>query len=87
MISRASTRFWKCYEQLPERAQQLARKNFALWNLKPEHPSLHFKEVKPGLWSARVGLDHRALATCDGSVYIWFWIGSHDEYERLIASR
>jgi len=65
MNSCASTRFWRCYERLPERIQQLARKNFALWSLNPGHPSLQFKEVKPRLWSARVGLDHRALAAFD----------------------
>jgi hypothetical protein len=86
MNSRTSRRFWECYERLPDRIQQLARKNFALWNLNPGHASLHFKEVKPRLWSARVGLDHRALAAFDGKTYIWFWIGSHDEYLRLVAS-
>lgn len=86
MNSRTSTRFWKCYERLPERLQRLARKNFALWKLNPFHPSLQFKEVKPRLWSARVGLDHRALAAFDGTTYVWFWIGTHDEYSHLITS-
>lgn len=86
MNSRTSARFRECFEQLPERIQQLARKNFALWNLNPTHPSLHFKEIKPSLWSARIGLDHRALAVFDGTIYVWFWIGTHDEYLRLIAS-
>jgi hypothetical protein len=35
------------------------------------------------LWSARVGLHYRALATeADGDL-VWFWIGSHAEYDRL----
>jgi hypothetical protein len=71
---------------LPKRIQDLTQKNFSLWSLNPGHPSLHFKEVKPRLWSARVGLDYRALAAFDGTTYIWFWIGSHDDYLRLIAS-
>ena len=86
MNSRASTRFWNCYARLPERIQQLTRKNFALWKLNPSHPSLHFKEIKPRLWSARVGLNHRALAAFDGMTYIWFWIGTHNDYLRLISS-
>jgi hypothetical protein len=86
MNSRTSARFRDCYERLPERIQQIARKNFALWKLNPGHPSLRFKEVRPLLWSVRVGLDHRALAAYEGTTYIWFWIGSHDEYLRLIAS-
>jgi hypothetical protein len=86
MNSQTSVRFWICYEQLPERLQALANKNFALWKLNPWHPSLHFKEVKPQLWSVRIGLHYRALAAFDGTAYIWFWIGNHDEYMQLIDS-
>jgi hypothetical protein len=85
MNSRASTRFWACYERLPQQLQRLAEKNFALWKLNPAHPSLQFKEVSPRLWSTRIGLDYRALAAFDGTTYVWFWIGNHEEYLRLIA--
>jgi len=84
--SSANARFWACYEQLPPHIQNLARKTFTSWQNNPRHPSLHFKEVKLGLWSARVGLHYRALGAFDGKTYVWFWIGTHDEYERLIAS-
>ncbi len=86
MNSHTSARFWRCYETLPERLQRLAQKNFALWSLNPWHPSLQFKEVNPQLWSARVGLDYRAVAAFDGTTYVWFWIGTHDDYLRLISS-
>lgn len=72
MKSRTSTRFWKCYERLPVRLQRLAQKNFALWKLSPLHPFLQFKEIKPRLWSARVGLDYRTLAAFDGTTYLLF---------------
>jgi len=26
---------------------------------------------------------HRALALLEGDTFYWFWVGSHDEYERL----
>jgi len=35
-------------------------------------------------WSARVGLDYRALATPVDDGFLWFWIGTHGEYDRLI---
>jgi hypothetical protein len=35
-------------------------------------------------WSARIGVNHRALAVDDGEDFIWVWIGTHDEYERMI---
>jgi hypothetical protein len=50
----------------------------------PGHPSLHFKQVGDFV-SARVGLHHRALGVRDGDDVAWFWIGNHDDYERLIG--
>ena len=80
---RATRRFWECSANLPEDIQNLARKNYALLKANPQHPSLQFKKVGK-LWSARVGLHHRALAAEDEDGFIWVWIGTHDEYERMI---
>ena len=78
----ASPDFWAAYRKLPESVRNLADKNFALLKSEPRHPSLHFKKVGK-LWSARVGLHYRALATeVDGDL-VWFWVGSHAEYDRL----
>jgi hypothetical protein len=52
----------------------------------PQHPSLHFKNVGR-FWSARVDARYRALAVRDGEDLVWFWIGDHDSYERLIRRR
>ncbi|MEW6235298.1 MAG: hypothetical protein AB1656_07925 [Candidatus Omnitrophota bacterium] len=48
----------------------------------PWHPSLHFKKIGK-VWSARIGMDYRALAVADGDDFIWIWIGAHDEYRRI----
>lgn len=82
-MHRTTSRFWRYLQQLPEPVQRVARQNFDLLRANPRHPSLHFKMVGK-YWSARVGQDHRALATKDGDDFIWVWIGKHDEYERLI---
>ena len=68
-----------------ETGQRIARRNFRLLIADPRHPALHFKKVGE-FWSVRVGLAHRALAVEDGTDFIWVWIGSHDEYDRLIRS-
>jgi steroid 5-alpha reductase family enzyme len=44
---------------------------------------LHFKKVGK-FWSARIGINYRALAFKDGEDYIWVWIGTHDEYEQIL---
>lgn len=64
--------------------QALADKNFALLKANPRHGSLQLKKVGADVWSVRVGLDYRALAFGMGEHLAWFWIGPHDEYERLI---
>jgi hypothetical protein len=80
----ASPAFWDRYQALPDRVRKLADKNFALLKADPKHPSLHFKRV--GLyWSARVGRDFRALAVPVEDGVLWFWIGPHAEYDRLVA--
>jgi hypothetical protein len=79
----ASSRFWACYEQLPADVRAQADKQFALLKQNPAHPSLRFKKVGK-LHSARVNSSVRALAVEDGNDFVWFWIGDHKEYERLI---
>ncbi len=80
----ASPAFWARYEALPKHIKSLADKNFALLKGNPGHPSVHFKRVGR-YWSARVGLDYRALAVPVDDGVLWFWIGPHGAYDRLIG--
>ena len=84
MTSRASTRFWRLYHQLPPQVQRLADKNYRLWQTNHWHPSLHFKKVGQ-YWSARVGLHHRALGLDVMDGVLWIWIGTHSEYDDLVG--
>lgn len=83
-MHRTTSRFWRHFEQLPGPVQRTARRNFRFLITNPQHSALHFKKVGK-FWSARVGLDYRALAVEDEGDYIWVWIGKHDEYDRLIG--
>ncbi|PDT72073.1 MULTISPECIES: ParE family toxin-like protein [Bradyrhizobium] len=80
----ASPRFWKAYAALPANVRKLADANFALLKSDPTHPSLQFKKVGR-FWSARVSLRYRALAVETNDAYVWFWIGSHADYDRLVG--
>ena len=84
MNSRATPDFWRLFEKLPLEIQGAARKQYLLWQANPRHASVRFKQVKPDLWSARVTKGYRALATHDGDTWIWFWIGTHDDYEKFL---
>jgi len=63
-MHRTTRRFWRCYDALPLEIQMVADQSFALLQRNPRHPSLHFKKTGK-LWSARVGIHHRALAVPD----------------------
>lgn len=82
--SLASSNFWKCYGKLPESARKLADRNYAEWLRDPQHPSLRFKPFRKDQWSARVGDHYRAVGQfVDGNTFLWTWIGSHEEYNKL----
>ena len=83
MIHYASTSFWSAYESLPAHIKRLADRNYELLKSNPKHPSLHLKKVG-NFWSVRVGLYHRALAVEVDDNLLWFWIGSHADYDKLI---
>ena len=79
----ASPGFWQAYHELPAQTRDAADRAYALLKSDPHHPSLHLKRVDR-YWSARVGLRYRALAIDVEDGLLWFWIGSHADYDRLI---
>ncbi len=87
MKSRTSRRFRRAYDRLPADIRRRAREAYSLFEQDPRHPSLRFKRVHPSepIYSVRITRDYRALGVLEGGEVVWFWIGSHDEYERLIA--
>lgn len=79
----AAPAFWQLYKGLPAEVREFADKNFELLKQDSRHPSLHFKKIGR-FWSVRVGAHYRALAVEDGDDLVWFWIGDHSSYDRLL---
>ncbi|NBD16491.1 MAG: hypothetical protein GVY04_10235 [Cyanobacteria bacterium] len=89
MNSELTNDFVQRFAQLPERVKQTARKNYKLWKENPTHPSLEFKKLntQEPLYSIRVGIGWRAVGILKTSnKIIWFWIGSHSEYDKLLKN-
>jgi len=82
--SRTHRRFWKCFDELPSEVQALAREKYRLWQPDPFHPPLQFKPLRGDVWSIRIGPYYRALARRHGDLVVWFWIGTHEEYNNFI---
>ena len=87
MNSIVTVDFMSCFRRLTADKRELARRAYRLWRTNPSHPGLRFKAIQgqPDLYSVRVGRGWRALGRLDGETMIWFWIGSHAEYDDLIA--
>lgn len=75
--------FWDCYNKLPHHIQELADRRFVLLKANPQHPSLHLKKVGK-YWSVRAGNRYRALGGEVEKGLLWFWIGTHAEYDKLV---
>jgi hypothetical protein len=87
--SRTTERFRKALDALPAEIQVKAHEAYETFRRDSSHPSLRFKQVHPTrpIFSVRITRGYRALAVwnVDGDEdLVWFWIGSHAEYDRLL---
>jgi len=87
VISKATEAFWKAYRDLPDEIKQRARTAYRLWRENPSHPSLRFKQIHASepIYSVRVGLGWRAVGVRAGEEMLWYWIGSHSDYDTLVS--
>jgi hypothetical protein len=84
--SRTTIQFRKLFADLPEAVQEQTRVAYRQFKEDPSYPSLRFKKVHPELpiYSARISKNYRAIGQLDGDTIIWFWVGSHTEYDRFL---
>jgi len=85
--SRTTTKFRKAFANLPTVVQKQASQAYRQFQQDPNQPSLRFKKVHSTLpiYSARVSKNYRAVGQRDDDTIIWFWIGSHAEYDKLLS--
>lgn len=87
MKSRTTAEFRKSFANLPKQVQEQTREAYRQFKENPSYPSLRFKKVHPELpiYSDRISNNYRAVGQLDGDTAIWFWVGSHAEYDKLIS--
>lgn len=85
MNSHTTDKFRKAFSELPADVRKQARQAYRLFMENPNHPSLRFKSIHPTrpIYSVRIGLNYRAVGIRDGQDIIWYWIGSHADYDKL----
>ena len=87
MRSRTTRRFRRAFARLPESIKERAREAYRRFVENPNHPGLRFKRIHSTepVYSVRVTKDYRALGLLEDDTIIWFWIGSHADYDELIS--
>jgi mRNA-degrading endonuclease RelE of RelBE toxin-antitoxin system len=86
VTSRTSEAFRRDLNQLPPRVRRLAREVYRMFSRDPQHPSLKFKKLPPfdDIWSVRINNNYRAIGRMKDDVIVWFFIGSHADYDSLL---
>jgi hypothetical protein len=85
--SKTTQRFRRAFAALPRDVQRQARESYLLFQNNPRHPGLWFKRIhaRQPIYSARISLGYRALGVMEGDEIIWFWLGTHAEYDLLVS--
>jgi mRNA-degrading endonuclease RelE of RelBE toxin-antitoxin system len=89
LISRLHPSFRRDFERLPAEVQARAREAYRRFAADPFHAGLRFKRLhtKLPLWSVRISESYRAVGVRKSeNEMVWFFIGTHAEYEKLLRS-
>jgi hypothetical protein len=87
MKSSGTNKFWQFYRELPKPVREAAQRTYRLWKENPHASTLHFKKVRD-VYAVRIAkTGYRAIAVEVPDGFLWIWIGSHDEYDRLLRGR
>ena len=88
-----TSHYRKQLAKLPSNVAKLADVAFALFLQDPYHAALHNKQIddsakgrhRAGTRSVWVTYRYRALYMEDGDANVWYWIGSHEDYNDFIG--
>lgn len=94
-INRRTRNFKKLFEDLPAQVQELAREQFRRFCDQPCDPSLRLHRLEDNergshleeSWSVAIGLQYRAIYVVRGNMNVWYWIGTHADYDRFTGEK
>ena len=87
--------FNSMFSGLPKQIQQAATNAYKQFRRDPNHPSLSLhplKDTKKGnhknaTFAVSVTRRYRALFVVEGNTNIWYWIGSHEDYNNFTGAK
>ena len=87
MNSHVTRGFRELLAALPVTIRRRARAAYRQFAENPRHPGLRFKQIHGSerLVSVRISRGYRAVGVRESpDEIIWFWVGTHEEYEKLL---
>ena len=86
MISRLAPEFREALGKLDPATRRKARQAYQLFKDNPAswQPELQTGSRNKKPLFARIDDNYRVLGVVQGNAIIWYWVGPHDEYERMI---
>lgn len=94
-INRRTHGYRERLDKLTPRVSALADSAFALFLRDPRHPSLrnhrlddvHRGRHRAGSRSVAISKQYRVIYTLDGDTNVWYWIGSHSDYNNFTGRK
>ena len=88
MKSFTTDKFRKAFDNLPENIKSLAKKTYNIWKDDPYHKILKYKQIHSSkeIYSVKIGKGWKTLGLKREEKMVWFWIGSHADYDKLIKN-
>lgn len=86
MRNRRSKEFRELFARLPQDVQKQAIEAYRIFEENPYHPGLRFKCIneRKSWYSVRVNKNYRAVGRWEDDTIIWFFIGTHGDYDHLL---
>src|SRR5687768_1376764 len=93
--NRTTRHFRELFDQLPARIQALTREACILFDSDPSHPSFRHHQLDdskraehyPGSFSVSITMQYRAIYVPVDGINVWYWIGSHADYDTFTGKK
>ena len=93
--NRTTRQFREQLAALPPHILELARQACILFDQDPSHRSLRHHELKDvkkgsheeGSFSVSITMQYRAIYVVRGGINIWYWVGTHADYETFTGRK
>jgi hypothetical protein len=94
-MNRRTWGFHLMLSALPAHIQQQATAAFAMFQANPQHPSLRLHALAPtkkgqhfpGSTSVSITINYRAIYVVRNGVNVWYWIGTHADYDAFTGRK